>query len=74
MRDFPVTREPQLRTKPTGRLVNAEGTLWTKIVALAADPDLVPIVAFCTIGLLIALNMMLRIPNIGAVIAQSNLF
>jgi hypothetical protein len=74
MRDFPVNREPQLRTKPTGRLVNAGGTLWTKIVTLANDPDLVPIVAFCTIGLLIVLNVMLRFPNIGAVIAQSNLF
>jgi hypothetical protein len=74
MRDFPVTREPQLRTKPTGRLVNAEGTVRTKIAALVADPDLVPIVAFCAVGLLMALNMMLWFPNIGAVIAQSNLF
>jgi hypothetical protein len=72
MRHLPVIREPQPRTKPTGRLVNAEGTHWAKIVA--ADPDLVPIVAFCTIGLLMALNMMLWFPNIGAVIAQSNLF
>jgi hypothetical protein len=74
MRQLPITRELQPLTKPTGGLVNAKGTRWTKLVGMAADPDFVPVVAFCVVGFLIALNMMLWFPNIGAVIAQSNLF
>ena len=71
MRQLPITRELQPLTKTTGTLVNPKRTQWAK---LAADPDFVPIVAFCVIGFLVALNMMLWFPNLGAVIAQSNLF
>ena len=71
MRQLPITRVLQPLTKPTGKLVDAKGTRWAK---LAADPDFVPVVAFCAIGFLIALNMMLWFPNVGEIIAQSNLF
>jgi hypothetical protein len=44
---------------------------WLKLVT---DPDLQAVVAFCLIGLLLALNLMLRFPDMGAVIAQYNQF
>jgi hypothetical protein len=71
MRPLPITRELQPLTKTTGTPVNTKRTQWSK---LAADPDFVPVIAFCAIGFLIALNMMLWFPNVGAIIAQSNLF
>jgi hypothetical protein len=38
------------------------------------DPDLMAIVLFCTIGLLTALNVILRFPDLGGTIAQFNQF
>ena len=74
MRQLPITRELQPLPKTTRTPVNANRTRWTRLLAIAADPDFVPVVAFCAIGFLIALNMMLWFPNLGAAIAESNLF
>jgi hypothetical protein len=38
------------------------------------EADLAAIVAFCAIGLLFALNMILRFPELGAVIESYNQF
>lgn len=38
------------------------------------DPDLTAVMLFCAIGLLAALNLMLRFPDFGAIIAQYNQF
>jgi hypothetical protein len=46
------------------------GSSWRQVVA---DPALQAVVAFSLIGLLLALNLMFRFPDIGAVIAQYNL-
>jgi hypothetical protein len=45
-----------------------------RFVAALANPDLLAIVAFCLIGLLVALNLILRFPAFGAVIDQYNQF
>jgi hypothetical protein len=37
-------------------------------------PDLLAVVAFCLVGLLLALNLILRFPDFGAVIEQYNQF
>jgi len=57
-------------------------SMWTKGVAsvsrtpLAATstPDFQTVIAFCAIGLLVMLNVMLRFPDIGIVIEQFNKF
>jgi hypothetical protein len=45
-----------------------------RFVAALANPDLLAVLAFCLIGLLVALNLILRFPAFGAVIEQYNLF
>jgi hypothetical protein len=47
---------------------------WSWLAAAVKDPSLIAIVIFCTIGLLITLNLMLRFPDFGALIAQYNQF
>jgi len=39
-----------------------------------ADSGFLSVAAFCTIGLLVTLNVILRFPEFGAIIAQYNLF
>ncbi len=46
----------------------------TRFVAALANPDLLAVLAFCVIGLLVALNLILRSSDFGAVIEQYNLF
>jgi hypothetical protein len=54
--------------------VRAANEQWQRIYATLKDPDLQITVAFCLIGLLVALNLMLRFPAMGDVIAQCNQF
>ena len=43
---------------------------WFQFVANMANPDLVAIVVFCTIGLLVRLNVALTFQAFGAVMEQ----
>ena len=47
-------------------------TEWSQLVTVIANPDLHSAVAFCLIGLLLTLNLILRFPSFGAVIEQCN--
>ena len=47
---------------------------WSWLATAVKDPSLIAIVSFCAIGLLITLNLMLRFPDFGALIAQYNQF
>ena len=47
---------------------------WSWLAAAVKDPSLIAIVLFCAIGLLVTLNLMLRFPDLGAIIAQYNQF
>jgi hypothetical protein len=42
--------------------------------AHVTDPSLHAVIAFCLIGFLLMLNLMLRFPDFGAIIAQYNQF
>jgi hypothetical protein len=44
------------------------------LLAAISKPDFVTIIAFCTIGLLTTLNLILRFPDFGAIIEQYNQF
>ena len=74
MRHLPVTRNLQSQERSKGYQVKAKQTKWARIVATATNPDFIAVVAFCVIGLLIALNFALRFPDAGAVIEQYNQF
>jgi hypothetical protein len=60
--------------KSPGRPASIAETAWRKAVAAIMTSDLSAVVAFCLIGLLLALNLILRFPDLGAVIEQYNQF
>jgi hypothetical protein len=45
-----------------------------RLVTAVSDPDLVTVAAFSAIGLLTAINLILRFPDVGAIIEQYNQF
>ena len=45
---------------------------WSWLAAATKDPNLALVMAFCAIGLLASVNMMLRVPDFGAIIGQLN--
>ena len=67
----PMRGREQESAKPTSRPTNPAVRLWRQ---LAKEPDLQMILAFCLIGFLLALNLMLRFPDFGAIIEQYNQF
>jgi hypothetical protein len=60
-------------TKSTDRHARIAKTAWRAVAAIMT-PDLLAVVAFCLIGFLLALNLILRFPDFGAVIEQYNQF
>jgi hypothetical protein len=64
-------------TKATRRLDSTARNTRQRTDAAIATPDLLAVVAFCLIGLLLgllALGVMSRFPDLGAVIEQYNQF
>jgi hypothetical protein len=74
MSQAPIVRRLQPLEKPKGLYVDAPEGPWSRLVATIAGPDLPMIVAFCLTGLLIALSVIQRFPDFGAVIEQFNQF
>jgi len=48
--------------------------LWSYARDIITNPELHGIVAFCTIGLLVTINVMARFPDLGGFFASSLLF
>jgi hypothetical protein len=49
-------------------------TTWYRLLAAISEPDFITIVAFCMVGLLTMLNVMLRFPDLGSLIELYNQF
>jgi hypothetical protein len=71
---LPEGRRSPPPTKSTGRSAGIGKTAWREMAAATMTSDLGAVVAFCVIGLLLALNLILRFPDFGAVIEQYNQF
>jgi hypothetical protein len=81
-----LTRVPVIRTvlsathvlqrliKPANRRTRRTETEWSRLVMVISTPELDAVIAFCLIGLLLTLNLILRFPDFGAVIEQYNQF
>lgn len=65
---------PKARGIPPLTEAKTTGDAWHSFLAAISKPDFITIVALCTIGLLTALNLILRFPNFGAIIEQYNQF
>jgi hypothetical protein len=74
MSQLPVIRKLQPLEKSKGRHVNEAPSQWAELFAVFSNPDLPMIIAFCLIGVLLTLNLILRFPDFGAVIEQYNQF
>jgi hypothetical protein len=71
---LPEARQSPPPAKSTARPASIAKAAWLQAVAAIMTPDLSAVIAFCLIGFLLTLNLMLRFPNLGAVIAQYNQF
>ena len=71
---LPLRRELPTQGNPAGRRIEAWETLDHRLVATLTDPDLITVVTFCVLGLLVAFNVILRFPDLGALIEQYNQF
>jgi hypothetical protein len=58
----------ELRTSPKSATSSAPaaGTGSSQLIATLTNPDLITIVVFCTIGLLVALNLIFRLSDLSA--------
>lgn len=67
----PVTARvyPRIATRSTA----AERALWRTFAALS-NRDLHAVVAFCAVGILLTLNVILRFPDFGAQVASLAVF
>jgi hypothetical protein len=64
---------PQQQQVIAQRVATTTG-LWSRFKERAASGDFQLVLAFSLIGLLVALNLMFRFPDYGAIIAQYNQF
>jgi hypothetical protein len=74
MSQSPVIRKLQTLKKSKGHNVNEAPARWSEFLAIFSNPDLPMIVVFCLLGLLLTLTLILRFPDLGAVIEQYNQF
>lgn len=74
MSHSPVIRKLQPLEKSKRRPVDETPSQWPQLLAVFTNPDLSTVIAFCLLGLLLTLNLILRFPDLGALIEQYNLF
>jgi hypothetical protein len=74
MKQLPLRHEPRSLVKAANPHTGALAIAWDRLVTTITDPDLATVTALSVIGLLIALNLMLRFPDVGAIIEQYNQF
>jgi len=48
--------------------------VWSRFVTAVSDPELQTIIAFCMIGILVTLNVALRYPDFGGLVADLECF
>jgi len=65
---------PQQQQQVIAQRTATETGLWSRFKERVATSDFQLVLAFSLIGLLIALNLMFRFPEYGAIIAQYNQF
>jgi len=71
--DMPMRGELPTRAART-YVVPSVTTAWLRVVTAVSDPELRTIIAICTIGILVTLNMALRFPDFGGLVADLECF
>ena len=70
----PVIRKLQTLEKSRGHRVHEAPSRRPALLAIFSNPDLPMIIAFCLLGLVLSLSLILRFPDLGALIEQYNQF
>ena len=71
---LPEPRDVPPPVASRGRAAKATKSRWNQLIAAMTDAELTGIVMLCAIALLITINLILRFPNVGAVIEQYDQF
>lgn len=74
MSQSPVIRKLQTSEKSKGHNIDEALSQWPKFLAIFSDPNLPLVLAFCLLGVLLTLSLILQFPDLGAVIEQYNQF
>jgi hypothetical protein len=74
MTQLPLRREHQPLAKSASQQIKSAETAWHRLVVTITNPNLVTVVAFCAIGLLVTIYLILRFPDFGALIERYNQF
>jgi hypothetical protein len=74
MNHLPMPPKFQPLIKSDGRDVKGAEGQWPRFVAAITNSNVLAVVALCLAAFLIALNLILRFPDFGAVIEQYNQF
>lgn len=74
MTQSPARRELQPLAEPASRQIEAVKSAWHRTIAIVTNPSLVMICAFCAIGLLVTVNLILHFPNFGAMMVEYEQF
>jgi hypothetical protein len=69
-----MTPLPKARGIPPLTQIKIPRTAEHQVVVVVSEPDFITIVALCTIGLLITINVILRFPDFGILIESYNQF
>lgn len=72
--EFPMNPLPKAHGIPPLAHRKTAGTVSFRLLALISNPNFIAVAAFCAIGLLATLNIMLRFPDFGSLIEQYNQF
>ena len=71
---MPMRGELPTRAARSYASPSAARAVWSGFVTTVLDPELQTVVAFCMIGFLVTLNMALRFPDFGGLVADLNSF
>jgi hypothetical protein len=69
-----LVHDLRLFPKPGNRQTRTDAIVPSRFFKVVTDPELLTVASLCLIGLLIALNLILRFPDFGAIIQQYNQF
>jgi len=66
MSQFFLRRELEMPAKSPRASAATADIVWSHFIATTTNRDLITIVVFCSIGMLVAINLMFRLPDLSA--------
>lgn len=72
--DMPMRGELPAIVARSDRRASPARAFWSRLTTAVSNPQLQIVAAFCIIGILLTLNVALRFPEFGAVVAELDSF